>query len=235
MGKPYNTRKPRRGKFNAFPPEIPRWGRHRRRWKFNGVRKYSRVPTRIDPWLKASYDSNYTTLPGEHHNRHPSWTELLLTCIVLPKSRNGQVACTTIHGKLSEAGKLQGNKPRKRQKTDDPVQEQEFEERKMKALAAKREEEREAEESARLLAESLLRPLTSEEAEKVKDAIHGGGPGDEVLARHDNDSVTRESMRTLQPRTWVVDEVINYYLKNCLAARDEALCNEQPGRKRSHS
>ena len=84
-------------------------------------------------------------------------------------------------GKLCQARKLKANKTCKRQKTNDPAQEQAFEEEKMKALAAKQEEEREAEESAKLLVKSLLRSLTTEEAKAVNDAIYRGGPGDEVL------------------------------------------------------
>jgi sentrin-specific protease 1 len=41
-------------------------------------------------------------------------------------------------------------------------------------------------------------------------------------------------MRTLRPRQWLNDEVINYFLKNCLARRDEMLCARETGRRRSH-
>ena len=89
---------------------------------------------------------------------------------------------------------------------------------------------REAKESAM----KLMRPLTNEEQHIVDSAIHGIGPVAEVLVRQDADSVQRGSMQTLQPNTWLNDEIINYFLKNCLAKRDEKLCAKQPGRKRSH-
>ena len=41
-------------------------------------------------------------------------------------------------------------------------------------------------------------------------------------------------MQTLRPRQWLNDEVINYFFKNCLAKRDEMLCEKEPGRRRSH-
>jgi len=41
-------------------------------------------------------------------------------------------------------------------------------------------------------------------------------------------------MYKLQPNVWLNDELINYFLKNCLASRDEKLCSKQTGRKRSH-
>ena len=41
-------------------------------------------------------------------------------------------------------------------------------------------------------------------------------------------------MRTLAPETWLEDEVINYYLQECLARRDEELCLNQQGRRQSH-
>ena len=80
----------------------------------------------------------------------------------------------------------------------------------------------------------LMRPLTDEEQQIVDSAIHGIGPVAEILVRQDADSVQRGSMQTLQPNTWLNDEIVNYFLKNCLAKRDEKLCAEQPGRKRSH-
>ena len=55
-----------------------------------------------------------------------------------------------------------------------------------------------------------------------------------MIASSSSDSVLRSSLHTLKPGKWVNDEVINYYLKNCLAARNKLLCKEQPGRKRSH-
>ena len=98
------------------------------------------------------------------------------------------------------------------------------------AAKAKADKEREARESAM----KLMRPLTEEEQEIVDSAVHGIGPPAEILASQDADSVQRGSMQTLQPGQWLNDEIINYFLKNCLAKRDEMLCAKQPGRKRSH-
>jgi len=95
-------------------------------------------------------------------------------------------------------------------------------------------EQAERELQARELASKLLRPLTPEETQIVKNAIYGIGPKDDILASQDADSVQRESMHRLQPGQWLNDEIINYFLKNCLAKRDEMLCAKQAGRKRSH-
>ena len=99
-------------------------------------------------------------------------------------------------------------------------------------LARRQEEEQQRQASER--ASSLLRPLTEEEESIVQKALYGIGPSTEILASHDADSVQRASMQRLQPGQWVNDEIINYFLKNCLAKRDEKLCAAQPGRKRSH-
>ncbi|KAL7468672.1 hypothetical protein ACHAXS_010029 [Conticribra weissflogii] len=93
---------------------------------------------------------------------------------------------------------------------------------------------RKKEEEAKLAASKLLRPLTSDEQYLVQKALYAIGPPDDVLASLDADSVQRASMQTLQPGRWINDEIINYFLKNCLAKRDELLCSTQPGRKRSH-
>jgi hypothetical protein len=60
----------------------------------------------------------------------------------------------------------------------------------------------------------------------VFEANEGIGPMTEILASHSHcdDSVQRGSMRTLCPGIWLNDEVINYYLKNCLAKCDELIC-----------
>jgi len=93
---------------------------------------------------------------------------------------------------------------------------------------------RQKEKEAKLAASKLLRPLTSEEQYLVQKALYAIGPPDDILASLDADSVQRASMQTLQPGRWINDEIINYFLKNCLAKRDELLCSTQPGRKRSH-
>ncbi|KAL3799204.1 LOW QUALITY PROTEIN: hypothetical protein ACHAW5_007243 [Stephanodiscus triporus] len=99
-------------------------------------------------------------------------------------------------------------------------------------IAAKEREdmEREARESAM----KLMRPLTAEERRIVVDATEGIGPPTEILAKQGADSVQRGSMQTLRPGQWLNDEVINYFLKNCLARRDEKMCARDAGRRRSH-
>jgi sentrin-specific protease 1 len=80
----------------------------------------------------------------------------------------------------------------------------------------------------------IMRPLTVEERRMVVGATTGIGSATEILAIQDGDSVQRSSMRTLRPRKWLNDEVINYYVKNCLARQDEMLCARETGRRRSH-
>lgn len=98
------------------------------------------------------------------------------------------------------------------------------------AAREKAQKEKDAQESAM----KLMRPLTPDEQSIVNGAIRGIGPVAEILASQDADSVQRGSMQTLRPKQWLNDEIINYFLKNCLAKRDEILCEKQPGRKRSH-
>lgn len=92
-------------------------------------------------------------------------------------------------------------------------------------------EEREAEAQER--ASQLLRDLTPEEQELVREALHSVGPEDDVAAKSDTDFVTRKNMQTLQPGAWLSDEVIHFFLA-MLAKRDEELCREDSDRKRSH-
>jgi hypothetical protein len=94
----------------------------------------------------------------------------------------------------------------------------------------KADRERQARESAM----KLMRPLTDEESDIVIEATEGIGPVTQIVASQDADSVQRGSMQTLRPGQWLNDEVINYFLKNCLAKRDEIICARQVGRKRSH-
>ena len=98
------------------------------------------------------------------------------------------------------------------------------------AAKEKADKEREAKESA----SKLLRQLTPEEQHIILEAMEGIGNPAEILQKSDADSVQRGSMQTLRDGQWLNDEVINYFLKNCLAKRDELLCAKQPGRKRSH-
>jgi len=80
----------------------------------------------------------------------------------------------------------------------------------------------------------IMRPLTDEELQEAASAIHGSGRLTKILVRQGNDSVQRGSMQSLRPKACLKDEIVNYFLKNCLAKRDEKLCAEQPGRKPSH-
>ena len=89
------------------------------------------------------------------------------------------------------------------------------------AAAASAYEAAQREEEARERAESLLRPMTPEEAQKVRDAVRGRGREDDVLASAEGgDSVSRRSMRTLRPGAWINDEVLHYFLY-ALSRRDE--------------
>lgn len=99
-------------------------------------------------------------------------------------------------------------------------------------LSRRKEEEQQRQAAER--ASSLMRPLTDEEQSIVQKALYGIGPQNEILASTEAESVQRSSLQRLQPGQWLNDEVINYFLKNCLAKRDEKLCATQPGRKRSH-
>ncbi len=100
-------------------------------------------------------------------------------------------------------------------------------------LEREQEEQRLREEEARKAASKLLRPLTDQERAVVNDAVHGDGSDSEVLAKTDADSVMRKSMRTLQPCCWLNDEVIHYFYL-MLSKRDEVLCKNEEGRRRSH-
>jgi hypothetical protein len=88
------------------------------------------------------------------------------------------------------------------------------------------------------LASKLKRmDLNPAQLRTVDNAINGTGNPHEVLAKSDDspDSVMRESMQRFDPDEQLNDEILNYFLKNCLRKRDETLCNtEGSSRKRSH-
>jgi Ulp1 family protease len=77
-------------------------------------------------------------------------------------------------------------------------------------------------------------PITYEEKDIVFKALYGDGQMTDILASQDTDTVKRGSMQTLRQGQWLNDEVINYFLKHCLAKRDIRICASQSGRKRSH-
>jgi len=56
-------------------------------------------------------------------------------------------------------------------------------------------------------------PLTEDERRLAEDALYGGGRPDEVLASRFSVDVTRGQMQCLLPRTWLNDEIINFYTK----------------------
>lgn len=77
-------------------------------------------------------------------------------------------------------------------------------------------------------------PLLEEENAIVESTINGAGPEGEIVAKLGSDSIQRSSMQTLRPGIWLNDEVINFFLKNCLSRDDERMCSLDPSRKRSH-
>lgn len=94
-----------------------------------------------------------------------------------------------------------------------------------------KEEERQVE--ARKRASSLMRNLTKEETEIVREAMYGIGNPQEILAKEGPDTVQRQNLQTLQPGQWLNDEVIHHFYL-MLAKRDEDMCKQDPSRKRSH-
>ena len=93
--------------------------------------------------------------------------------------------------------------------------------------------QKQLEEEAKERASQLMRPLTAEEQAIVNEAIYSQGPPGEIIAGDDIDTVQRSNMQTLQPCQWLSDEVIHYFLL-MLSKRDEEICRQDPGRKRSH-
>lgn len=102
-----------------------------------------------------------------------------------------------------------------------------------KSKAIEQLEKLRLEKEAKQRMEELMRPLTEDEKEIVFDAIEGSGPGHEILASADADSVSRSSMNSLRPGGWLTDEVIHFFYV-MLARRDEEMCKQNPQRKRSH-
>ena len=150
------------------------------------------------------------------------------------KSRRGQLAWRTCYNKLENSGILKEKKTHKRAKTSDDKKEREDEEKRKKRLAVKQEMDRQSRAIAQTLAEKLKRPLSITEQGIVQNALSRTGLSSDILARYHSDSVSRKSMQSLLPGQWLNDEVINYFLKNCLSNRDVKLCAKHPGRKRSH-
>ena len=82
----------------------------------------------------------------------------------------------------------------------------------------------------------LFRSLNPQEQTVVHEAMKEGIDSEILVTSFDGggDSVQRGSMRTLCPGKWLNDEIINYFLKNCLKRRDAKFCAKEPGRRRSH-
>jgi hypothetical protein len=94
-------------------------------------------------------------------------------------------------------------------------------------------EERMKAAQAKKRAASLMRPLSDDERDIVHQVVFGYGNGNDIVAQYGSDSVLRSSIQTLQPGTWLNDEIIHYFYQ-MLANRDEELCEKDPSRQRSH-
>lgn len=109
----------------------------------------------------------------------------------------------------------------------------------METTARNDKEEQDISRASRMIYEhrlnNLLLPLSFEDRRLVRRNMFGQGDSAEIVARNGNgDSVQRGSLQTLQPGEELNDEIVNYYLKTCLAARDMELCGLDTSRKRSH-
>jgi hypothetical protein len=83
--------------------------------------------------------------------------------------------------------------------------------------------------------ENLFISLMAEEQGVVDWATKRGiGWPEEILASQDEESVRRKSMQTLLPKQWLINEVINFFLKHCLMRGEKKLCKKEPGRRRLH-
>ncbi len=83
--------------------------------------------------------------------------------------------------------------------------------------------------------ENLLISLIAEEQDVADWTTKKGiGMPKEILASQDEESVRRKSMQTLLPKQWLINEVINFFLKHCLERRDKKLCKKEPRRRRLH-
>ncbi|EJK69802.1 hypothetical protein THAOC_08903 [Thalassiosira oceanica] len=74
--------------------------------------------------------------------------------------------------------------------------------------------------------------------EKVNACIYGNRPDDSIIvwANKRQDTIQQQSFKTLQPGTWLNDEIINFYLKIVLTRRDKCeLCKNDSQRRRSHA
>jgi Ulp1 family protease len=78
-----------------------------------------------------------------------------------------------------------------------------------------------------------IAPLTPQQRAKAEDILQRD-PTDELLTDQYGITMTRKKLSCLRARTWLNDEVINFFM-SMLKDRDEALCRLNPtGRKSSH-
>jgi len=78
-----------------------------------------------------------------------------------------------------------------------------------------------------------IAPLTPQQRAKAEDILQRD-PTDELLTDKYGITMTRKKLSCLRARTWLNDEVINFFM-SMLKDRDEALCRLNPtGRKSSH-
>lgn len=75
--------------------------------------------------------------------------------------------------------------------------------------------------------------LTNVEKNIVTTKLSEKGNDNDYIVQLDNKFVIRKSYQTLNQRRWLSDEVINFFFL-LLAKRDEKICNQQDGMKRSH-
>jgi hypothetical protein len=84
--------------------------------------------------------------------------------------------------------------------------------------------------------ELIMQPLSTHDKDKVSQALNDTGPSTQLIAEDGLNSVKRGSLQTLLPKTYLNDEVVNFYTQVPLTKRDEKLCREDPSgeRKRCH-
>jgi Ulp1 family protease len=102
-----------------------------------------------------------------------------------------------------------------------------------RVLKKEREEaERRAAEEAEARAKvKVFRVLTDEESRLVDKGLRQTGSEAEIMATLEGDTITRRNLLTLQPGTWLSDEVIHYYY-SLLRERDRIKCEGTGGRRR---
>jgi len=89
--KPYNTRKPRRAKFNAFPHQVPRWGRHKKyRYHIPNLFNRKGIDNRVhyeDPWISAAYKNSNIEWPvGKRDTVFHTILQFLRMLFVVPSN-----------------------------------------------------------------------------------------------------------------------------------------------------